>query len=206
MEKIIVFQQGNSGLAKTKGITRYGRNLEIDRIFEVATALPAMIDEPEEYIAEDFSGDLVLSFLHHPDLLDYLAEMCQRKSIPLIASGRKNSKAITPPTCCGLGENSSCPGKYSEQFGSPRYRVGLEEGRIAEMEVVRGAPCGATWEVIPRLKGLTVTEAGECIAREVQYRCAASPNSFDPLTGSNPLHFAGNIHYRALEDALGNNL
>ncbi|MFO7760753.1 MAG: DUF166 family (seleno)protein DfsP [Thermodesulfobacteriota bacterium] len=202
MEKIVIFQQNGSGKTKIKGIQRYGRDLAIHKIFDITSDLPLVIEEPEKYIIDNFSGDLVLSFLYHPDLLDQLALICQLKKIPLIASGQKNNKAITPPTCCGLGEKTSCRKKYSEQFGTPHYRITLKDQRIVEVEVVRGAPCGVTWEVIPKLKGLTVDEARECIAREVQYRCTASPNDFDPISGSNPIHFAGNIHYRALENAV----
>lgn len=202
MEKIVVFQQNGSGKTKIKGIQRYGRGLAIHKTFDITSDLPLVIDEPEKYVTDNFTGDLVLGFLTHPDLLDQLALICQSKKVPLIASGQKNDKAITPPTCCGLGEKTSCRKKYSEQFGTPRYRIKLENQRIIEMEVLRGAPCGATWEVIPKLKGLTVDEARKCIAREVQYRCTASPDKFDPISGSSPIHFAGNIHHRALENAV----
>ena len=73
MDEIIVFQQAGSGAVKISGIRQYGSGLIISRVFDLPAQLPDFIDSPEEYFREDFSGDLVLSFLSHPDLLDYLA-------------------------------------------------------------------------------------------------------------------------------------
>ncbi|RJX25348.1 MAG: hypothetical protein C4531_17490 [Desulfurivibrio sp.] len=201
MDEIIVFQQAGSGAVKISGIRHYGSGLIISRVFDLPAHLPDFIDSPEEYFREDFSGDLVLSFLSHPDLLDYLARLCREKNIPLIASGRKNEGAITPFTCCSLGRLPGL-GLYGEQFGIPEYEVELREKTICRVEVRRGASCGASWELIPAIVGLTPEAALACIAREAQYLCAADPSNFDPLTGKSALHVAGKVHEKALRLAL----
>ena len=183
------------------GIRQYGRDLIISRIFDLPGCLPDFIDAPAAYFQEDFSGDLVISFLSHPDLLDYLALLCRQKNIPLIASGQKNGSAITPFTCCSLGRLPGL-GRYGEQFGVPEYEVDVRENVITAIRVKRGASCGASWEVIPRLVGLPTAEALACIAREVQYLCAADPSNFDPITGKSALHVAGKVHAAALEKAI----
>ncbi|MBI5559560.1 MAG: hypothetical protein HY885_18210 [Deltaproteobacteria bacterium] len=200
-QEIIVFQQGGSGEAKISGIRQYGSGLFIGRIFDLPGNPPDFIDDPAEYFTEDFSGDLVISFIRQPDLFDHLARLCQEKKIPLIASGRKNATAFTPFTCCSLGRHADL-GLYGEQFGMPEYEVTIEGDKIRGMAVRRGASCGATWEVIDRLIGLSPREALASIAREAQYLCSADPSNFDPITGKSALHVAGNVHAKALERAI----
>lgn len=198
---IVVFQQQGSGRAKLAGIRTFGRDIEIKEIFDLPGTLPEFIDDPETYFPGEFNADLVLSFLSHPDLLDHLARLCQEKGIPVIASGKKCDRAITPFTCCTLGRTEGL-GSYGARFGLPEYRVTLDNGVISGVEVKRGASCGATWDVIPVLIGLTPAQARERIAREVQYLCAADPSNFDPVTGKSALHVAGKVHAQALDRAL----
>ena len=98
MFKIVVFEEHGSGEKKIQGITEHGTGLEITRRYNIEAALPEMVDDPEHYIPEDFSADLVLDFLKHPDLSAYLTQVCQEKNIPVIASGKKHAGAMTPFT------------------------------------------------------------------------------------------------------------
>ena len=198
---IIVFQQQGSGEAKIKGIANYGSDLTISKIFDLPSQLPEFINDPEEFFTEDFSCDLVLSFLQHPDLLHHLATICAEKGTPLIASGKKCEQAYTPFTCCSLGKNERL-GAYGEQFGVPEYEVAIQDNKITTLTVKRGASCGATWQVIPHIIGLSPADALKCIARETQYLCPADPSNFDPITGKSALHVAGNVHANALERAI----
>ncbi len=197
--KVVVFEQHGSGEHKISGIREFGRDIEIAAVFDIEAALPEFIDDPERYVTTDFFGDLVLDFLRHPDLSEYLAEICLDKDVPVIASGKKTRGAITPFTCCGLGRIG---GRYAEQFGLPELDVEVENGRISRIMVRRGAPCGATWHVIPKIIGLTPEEALATLAREVQYLCKADPRAFDPVSSKSPLHYAGNVHIAALKKAL----
>ncbi len=201
VQRIVVFQQGGSGELKVAGIKSFGRGMEITRVFDLPDALPDVIDEPEEYLREGFDCDLVLNFLRHPDLSEYLVRLCNLKGIPVIASGRRVPGAITPFTCCGLGKIPSL-GAYAVQFGIPEYEVELSGGRIASVKVLRGASCGATWRVAEELVGMDVEEAKSAAGRLVQYICAADPSGFDPVSGKSPLHFAGDVHILALKNAI----
>lgn len=78
----------------------------------------------------------------------------------------------------------------------------VTNGRITSIEVKRGAPCGATWDVLARVIGLPIDEAVSTLAREVQYICYADPSAFDPISGKSPLHYAGDVHAAALKKAL----
>ena len=96
--KIIVFEEHGSGEKKIQGITEHGTGLEISRCYNIQENLPEIVDDPERYIPDDFNADLVLDFLKHPDLSSYLAQVCYRKNIPIIVSGKKHAEAMTPFT------------------------------------------------------------------------------------------------------------
>ncbi len=93
-------------------------------------------------------------------------------------------------------------GQYGERFGAPEFSVRLSAGKIASVEVVRGAPCGATWEAAQRIIGLPKEEAIVRIGLDVQYYCTADPAGWDPIHGKSPVHFAGKVHSAALMRAL----
>jgi len=73
---------------------------------------------------------------------------------------------------------------------------------IADIQVIRGAPCGATWDAAPRVVGLPLEEAAIRIGLEVQYFCVADPSAWDPISGKSSVHLAGEFHKAALRKAL----
>jgi len=73
---------------------------------------------------------------------------------------------------------------------------------IADIQVIRGGPCGATWDAAQRVVGLSVAEAAVRIGLEVQYFCMADPSAWDPISGKSPVHLAGEFHKAALKRAL----
>jgi len=78
----------------------------------------------------------------------------------------------------------------------------VDEGKITRIHVLRGAPCGATWQAASKVEGLEVEGADVRIGLEVQYFCSADPAGWDPIYGKSPVHFAGNVHHAALAKAL----
>lgn len=70
------------------------------------------------------------------------------------------------------------------------------------MTVVRGAPCGASWEAALKIIGYPVEEAAVRMGLEVQFFCSADPAGWDPIYGKSPVHFAGNVHAKALDKAI----
>ena len=99
-QRILVFQEKGSGEPKIKGIREYGKGLFSIESISIDISLPPIIDNPEAYLPEDISADLVLDFLKHPDLSLELAVMCRKKRIPIVSSGKKidDDWALTPPT------------------------------------------------------------------------------------------------------------
>ncbi len=197
---VIVFQQLGSAEKKIEGIQRFGKNILIREVVSVDEKFSEFVENPEEYIHSDFRADLVLNFLKHPDLSDYLVEVCEKKGVPIVTTG-KPGKGFTPFTCCGLGK-SDILGEYGRQFGFPEYTVSVEDGKIKHIEVVRGAPCGATWEAIVNLIGCPIELAMNKLPLQVQQNCFANPAAFDPVSGKSPLHYAGHVHIAALKKAI----
>lgn len=93
-------------------------------------------------------------------------------------------------------------GNYGERFGAPEYEVEVKDGVISQVRVVRGAPCGASWEVVNRLIGVAVDDGPRKIGLDTQFYCFADPAGWDPIHGKSPVHFAGRIHSKALADAI----
>ncbi len=197
---IVVFQEHNSGELKIEGVQRYGSGISIREMITIDQFLPDFIEEPEDYIVDDFSADLVLNYLKHPDLVDHLIRICEQKNIVVISPGKKGG-GFTPFTCCGLGRNNQL-GLYGEKFGIPEYKVSVRDGKIVEIKVVRGAPCGATWDGLKDYLGCTVDDVLVRLPRQVQYFCSADPSGFDPVSGKSPVHYAGYVHIAALKKAI----
>ncbi len=99
-QNLLVFQQNGSGESKIKGVREHGEGLFHIEVISIDIPLPTIIDDSQNHLPEDFSADLVLDFLKHPDLSHDLARMCQERQIPIVASGKKlpGKSAITPPT------------------------------------------------------------------------------------------------------------
>lgn len=197
--EILVFQQNGSAQKKIEGIVRYGKNMTIKKVLSIDEELPEVIDYPGKYISNIIEADLVLNYLKHPDISDYLVELCENKSIPIVTTG-KPGKGYTPFTCCGLGKSKKL-GEYGKQFGFPEYRVEIEDDKIRHIEVERGAPCGATWEAIIGIIGCPVEDAINKLPLKVQQNCFANP-AFDPISGKSPVHYAGYVHIAALKKAI----
>jgi thymidylate synthase len=203
MQRIIVFQQRGSGEYKTKALAEYDRELRIVEVVSIDEDLPELIDQPGRFLPAKLDADLVIDHLQHPDLSDELSRICLAQSIPLIASGRKTVPGcvFAPPTCCGLARHPEL-GAYAERFGAPELSATAKDGKIASIEVIRGAPCGATSRAAERVIGLALDEGVTRYGLEAQFFCKADPSRWDPIHGKSPVHFAGKVHARALAVAL----
>ena len=68
--------------------------------------------------------------------------------------------------------------------------------------MIRGAPCGATWDAADRVRGMTVQDGIVRMGLEVQFFCTADPAGWDPIYGKSPVHLAGRLHSSALARAV----
>jgi len=202
-QRIAVFHQNGSGESKIRGIREHGSDRFLLEVIDIDQPLPPVIDDASEHLPETIEADLVLDYLQHPDLSHDLAERCRRLGIPMVASGRKIrvKGTTTPPTCCGLARHKRL-GPYADAFGAPEFEVEVDKNMITAVRVVRGAPCGATWEAAARMVGLPIDDAVVRMGLDTQYFCTANPAGWDPIYGKSPVHFAGEVHSAALRRAI----
>lgn len=67
---------------------------------------------------------------------------------------------------------------------------------------MRGAPCGATWDLVDKIRGLPVEEAMARIGLETQFFCKADPAGWDPIYQKSPVHIAAHMHTTAFQKAV----
>ena len=84
----------------------------------------------------------------------------------------------------------------------PEFSVKVVGGKLDHIKVLRGAPCGATWDAAERVLGLPAQEVAVRLGLEVQYFCVADPSAWDPISGKSSVHLAGEFHKAALKKAL----
>lgn len=198
MQKITVFQQNGSGKSKIAGIKRFGKGKFHIEVVDIDEQLPGVIDDSSEYLPDHIDADLVLDYLKHPDLACDLAILCQKQGIPVVASGKKITEGdvFTPSTCCMLPKHEVL-GEYGKLFGAPEVNIKINGGYVEKVDVIRGAPCGATWDAAEKIQGLSIEDAAVRLGLEVQFFCTADPASWDPITGKSPVHIAADIHTAA---------
>ena len=100
LQHVTVFQQQGSGERKIEGVRRYASDIiELD-IVSIDVELPPVLDDTTDLLPQDLATDLVLDFLTHSDLSQDLADLCTKRSIPIVASGKKinNKWVLKPPT------------------------------------------------------------------------------------------------------------
>lgn len=205
MQKILVVQKNGMGALKVAAIRELGLAMEV-RVIDAIGPFPPLIDEPENNFPPELEeglawADIVLDHVYHADLTGYLMERAKIAGKPVVASGRKVPGIICPTTCCTLPRLAKL-GEYAEAFGLPEVKVEVSsEGVVEKVEVVRGAPCGATWRAAEKLVGMKAEDAAARFGLETQFNCYAKANPNVFLT--NPLHVAGDVHAEALEKALG---
>lgn len=202
-QRIMVFQQRGRGESKIAGIRDYGGNSFLLDVVSIPDDLPPVIDDARSFFPNEIAADIVLDYLVHPDLSADLAALCREQQIPIIASGKKSTDkwVNAPPICCALPRQANL-GNYGRCFGAPVFEVRLNGDTLEDVMVKRGAPCGATWKAAQRIKGLPLDDAVLRMGLETQFFCTADPAGWDPLIGKSPVHFAGEMHARALEKAL----
>jgi len=73
-----------------------------------------------------------------------------------------------------------------------------EKNTIKEIKIIRGAPCGATWEAAGKLKGASISDAPIQMGLETQFFCTADPSGWDPINEKSPVHLAAELHKAAV--------
>ncbi len=107
-----------------------------------------------------------------------------------------------PRPFCSLSGGQGSIREFSRSFGRPEVEVALSGDEVAEVRVLRGAPCGSTHYMAARLVGARAEEAPRLAGLYVQiYPCLAS-HVEDPLLGEDMIHISAELAKRAVEKAI----
>lgn len=193
--------------------------------FSVVTAdlpefVPVFIEEPDEFLESlnfdlrVFSADIVVTYSLHPDLTSAIAKLAAEAGVRSLIIPGGPSRASVPELkkiseasgmdvevddiCCTL-EPNSFNRPFADIFGSPVLKVKTENGKIAKVEVIKGAPCGSTWHMAKEIVGVPVKDAPPKAGLLIQhYPCRASRGDMGGI------HESGELHKQALIKALEN--
>lgn len=196
---------------------------DIHKVDKMPQNLPALVDDPEKYFSDKLPNcDLILAIALHPDLLAALPSVVERtnaKGVIVPIEDRnwcppglqrqigKQLDIVTafPKPFCSLEESGKSPidnfiRRY--QVGKPQLKIDAVGETIANVSVVRSAPCGSTWFVAQQMKGHEISEIEDVVSKAHHaYPCTASME-IDPELKDTILHKAGYIIREAVNDAV----
>ena len=180
--------------------------------YQVARALPLVLDDAAEYLpAELGAGDVIIAISIHPEILieipNLVAGVATRALIAPIEDpnwikpglakqvtqecARRGIESAFPKPFCALEPTTPVIQEFCEEYavGMPTFRFEIENGKIAAVEVLRGAPCGLTDFVAEQLLGLPADDAVPEKAGQFHhaYPCL-STMIMDPALGDTIMH------------------
>lgn len=195
--------------------------------FSVPRALPPVLDDPAEFLPAGLgNAEVMVAINIHPELLLEMPEYAKggvlraliapiedpgwikpglQRQVTL-ACGRRGIESAFPKPFCSLEPSTPAIAEFCEQFhvGVPTFNVRVEGGRVAAIEVLRGAPCALTTFVAEQLVGLPADELLAKKAGEFHhaYPCLSSM-AMDADTGDTIMHASLALIISRVAEALG---
>ncbi|WP_321417619.1 DUF166 domain-containing protein [uncultured Methanomethylovorans sp.] len=177
---------------------------------EVPEHLPEFIDEPEEFLEQMamdrtvFNADIVVTYSLHPDLTPQIAHMAGKAGVgALIVPGGASKAPVkeleqiskeygmyieVDDICCNLSSNPAIS-KFTDRLSSPLLEITIHEGKVEQVNIIRGAPCGSTWHMAEGLKGVSLKDAPAKAGLLIQqYPCRAVRGNKGGIHESAKLH------------------
>jgi hypothetical protein len=193
--------------------------------FTVLTAdlpefVPMFIEEPDEFLEgldfdkRVFSAEIIVSYSLHSDLTSAIAKLAAKAGVRSLIIPGGPSRASIPELkeiseksgmdvevdeiCCTL-ESNAANKPFADLFGSPILKVKTKDGKIADVEVIKGAPCGSTWHMAKEIVGTPIKDAPPKAGLLIQhYPCRAARGDLGGI------HESGEMHKQAFIKALEN--
>jgi hypothetical protein len=189
---------------------------------EVPAILPGFIEDPVDFVQslhldpQVFQADLIILYIFHPDLTPEIVRLAGAKGVKaaIIPGGMARAGSIgelqrmaqkygiyieVDEICCTLEKcGVEAVDIFAEKLGRPELKVTLEKGRISQVEVQRGSPCGGTWHVAEGLVNSSAKEAPALAGLLCQqYPCRAVRGT------PGGIHTSADLHKHAVLKALG---
>jgi hypothetical protein len=191
--------------------------------FDVVSAglpanLPEFIEEPADFLENLdldnalFKTDILITFSLHPDLTPEIARLAGREGVrALIIAGGSSRAPVNElgrisgeygihievdDICCNLRSDPSIA-ELTSLFGRPVLDVRTRDGKVVEVKVIKGAPCGSTWHMAEKLIGTPVEDAPARAGLLIQqYPCRAVRGQLGGI------HESAELHRQAVKSAL----
>ncbi|MBN1458045.1 MAG: hypothetical protein JXA57_00820, partial [Armatimonadetes bacterium] len=180
--------------------------------YQLPRSLPPVLDDAAEYLpAELGAGDVIIAIDIHPELLLEIPNMVAGGSTKALIApiedpnwikpgaqrqvtqvcAQNDMESAFPKPFCALQPSTPVITEFCEEYqvGLPRLRLEIEDGKVAAVEVARGAPCGLTDFVAEKLIGLLADDILPQKAGELHhaYPCLSSM-VLDPASGDTIMH------------------
>lgn len=219
MKSIGVITRGKYGLRLIENI-KNNSDFRVTSI-EIPASLPDFIEDPGDFVEalnldkSIFSCDLVIVYALHPDLTQEFIRLAGENGAHAVIIAGGVSKAgghfellslsekydmhvEVHEICCDMEKcGDSVVDEFTSCFGRPEVKITTNGGIVSNVEVIRGAPCGSTWQAARDLAGVSKKDAPARAGLLVQqYPCRA-------LRGiKGGIHKAAELHRKAVEMAL----
>lgn len=206
---------------------KYGKRLvetlKLKSDFDIVTAelptnLPEFIDEPADFLNnldlnnKVFKADILITYSLHPDLTSEIARIAGRSGIKaLIVPGGKSRAPMdelkkytreygihieVDDICCAIKPCNETS-EFTSIFGRPVLEIQTNSGKVTNVDVIRGAPCGSTWHMAEKLIGTNVEDAPSYAGLLIQqYPCRAVRGN------KGGIHESAELHKKAVEKSL----
>ncbi|MBW6469819.1 MAG: DUF166 domain-containing protein [Methanosarcinaceae archaeon] len=185
---------------------------------DIPPLLPDFIEEPALFLEklnlnkDVFNADTIITYSMHPDLTPGIARLAGKNGVrALIVPGGASRAPVSEldkiskqygmyievdDICCTLKPNPTAS-EFTSKFGSPILDIKTHDGKVVDVNVIRGAPCGSTWKMAEKLIGTSVSDAPARAGLLIQqYPCRAVRGKLGGI------HESALIHKKAVEKAL----
>jgi hypothetical protein len=224
--KILALVQGNYGKRMVEAWQGHGpAGWEIETL-EITSSLPPVMEDAAQFLPPDIpKADLVISLGENAGVAELLPDIVKASGARAVIAAVDN-RAWLPPglakqlerdfqqmgvdfvfpvTFCALREADAQDPlikEFARLFGKPEIEIDVENERVKEVRVIRGAPCGSTYFVAEALKGTRVADAeGKSGILHHNYPCLATMN-VDWQFHDTLMHRAGSFTKQAVNRAL----
>jgi hypothetical protein len=223
--KILAMVQGDWGNRHVTNIRQHGPADWTIATWSVPKGLPAVIDEPDEFLPANLpEADLLLAFTEDARAAQLIVDVARRSRARAVIAGvdreewlprglvqqlagwlaKAGIAATFPKPLCALAPDAAPSSPeitaFAARFGRPSFAITVDPSSrtIAEIRVVRDTVCGCAHSVAEKLRGAGVDEAeGIAGLAHHHYPCMASMG-IDPQFNDTIMHVSGNFMREAV--------
>lgn len=195
-------------------------------VYPVPRGLPPVLDDAAEFLPPELgAGDVIIAINIHPELLLEIPHQVGGGSVRALiapvedpswvkpglqrqvtqACAREGIECAFPKPFCSLEPGTPAMREFCETYrvGPPRLEFTVAGGRVAQVRVARGSPCGLTQFVAENLVGQPADESLVERATQLHHACPCLASmSLDPETGDTVLHASLDLLRRGVAQAL----